>query len=203
VISEQLCEPCALHFSALRSYLDARDIAYELNPRLVRGLDYYTRTVFEFMPPEEGAQSTVGGGGRYDGLIELLGGPPTPGAGFGSGIERIILNLKRQEAPVPEVQGPAVYVAHMSDAATQAALRLAGQLRGHGAGAVVGTPGRSLKAQLRHADALGARFVAILGERELEAGEVSLRDMRDHQQRTVLLEAAAQEVGAIIDAERR
>jgi histidyl-tRNA synthetase len=202
VISEQLCEPCAGHFAALRSYLDAREIAYELNPRLVRGLDYYTRTVFEFMPPEEGAQSTVGGGGRYDGLIELLGGPPTPGAGFGSGIERIILNLKRQEAPVPEIDGPAVYVAHISAAATQAALRLAGQLRSHGAGAVVGTPGRSLKAQLRHADALGARFVAILGEREVAAGEISLRDMRDHQQRNVPLEAAPQEIGAIIDAER-
>jgi histidyl-tRNA synthetase len=203
VISEQLCLPCAEHFAALRSYLDARDITYELNPRLVRGLDYYTRTVFEFMPPEEGAQSTVGGGGRYDGLIELLAGPPTPGAGFGSGIERIILNLKRQEAPVPEIGGPAVYVAHMSEAATQAALRLAGQLRSNGAGAVVGTPGRSLKAQLRHADALGARFVAILGERELAVGEVSLRDLRDHQQRSVLLDAAPTEIGAIIDAERR
>lgn len=184
-IAERFCAPCAAHFRALRSYLEALGIAYELDPRLVRGLDYYTRTVFEFMPPEEGAQSTVGGGGRYDGLIELLGGPPTPGTGFGSGIERIILNLKRQEAPVPPVEAPLVYVAHTSEAAQAAALRLARRLRGQGLSVVVGSAGRSLKAQLRHADALRCRYVVILGERELAAGKVTLRDMRDGQQRSM------------------
>jgi len=185
VISDRLCEPCAAHFAALRSYLDALERPYELDPRLVRGLDYYTRTVFEFQPPEEGSQSAVGGGGRYDGLIELLGGRPTPGIGFGSGIERIILNLKRQEAPVPTLEGLRVYVAHTSEGGQAAALRLAQRLRQRDIGAVVGGGGRSLKAQLRHADALGARYVAILGERELAQGEVTLRDLRDGQQRTV------------------
>jgi len=190
VISERLCAPCAEHFAALRAHLDALGIAYQLDARLVRGLDYYTRTVFEFMPPEEGSQSTVGGGGRYDGLIELLGGHPAPGIGFGSGIERIILNLKRQEAPVPPVEPLRVYVAHTSDATQAAALRLARRLRASGTSAVVGG-GRSLKAQLRHADALGARYAAILGEQELSKGEVTLRDLSNGEQRSVRDEVLA------------
>jgi histidyl-tRNA synthetase len=184
-IAGMLCEPCAEHFTKLRSYLDAVGIAYELDPRLVRGLDYYTRTVFEFMPPEEGSQSTVGAGGRYDGLIELLGGKPTPGTGFGSGIERIIINMKRQNVAVPPIDGPRVYVAHTSDAAQEAALRLAHRLRDGGVSAVAGAGGRSLKSQLRHADALGARYVAILGEQELAKGEVTLRDLSNSEQRSV------------------
>ena len=184
-MSDLLCEPCAAHFAALRSYLEALDISYTVNPRLVRGLDYYTRTVFEFQPSQEGAQSTVGAGGRYDGLIELLGGRPTPGIGFGTGIERIILNLKRQGAPVPEIEPPRVYVAHTSAPGKAAALRLAQRLRQGDVSAVVGGGERSLKAQLRHADALGVRYAAILGERELAKGEVTLRDMRDGEQRSV------------------
>ena len=195
-IVERLCDPCEAHFATLRSYLDALEIAYTLDPRLVRGLDYYTRTVFEFQPAEEGAQSAVGGGGRYDGLIELLGGRATPGIGFGSGIERIILNLKRQEAPVPDLEGPRVYVAHASEAGRTAALRLAHRLRDGGVGAVVGGGGRSLKSQLRHADALGARYAAILGERELAQGEVTLRDLRDGQQRSVAEEDVTRQVAA-------
>ncbi len=196
VISDRLCEPCASHFAALRAYLDVLAIPYTLNPRLVRGLDYYTRTVFEFQPVEEGSQSTIGAGGRYDGLIELLGGRSTPGIGFGTGIERIILNLKRQEAPVPPLDGPRVYVAHTSEQAQAAALRLAHRLREGDVGTVVGGGGRSLKAQLRHADALGARYVAILGDRELAQGEVTLRDMRDGQQRSMAEEEVARVVAA-------
>jgi histidyl-tRNA synthetase len=184
-ITDRLCAGCDAHFSALRSYLDALGIAYELDRRLVRGLDYYTRTVFEFQPPEEGAQSVVGGGGRYDGLIELLGGRPTPGVGFGSGIERMIINMKRRGAPVPPAEGPRVYVAHVSEGAQAAALRLARRLRERDVSAVVGSGARSLKAQLRHADALGARYAAILGEAELARGEVTLRDLQDGSQRSV------------------
>ena len=184
-IAEHLCDACADHFGKLRSYLDALAIAYELDPRLVRGLDYYTRTVFEFMPPEEGAQSTVGAGGRYDGLIELLGGKPTPGIGFGSGIERIIINLKRQNIAVPAIEGPRVYVAHTSETTQAAALRLAQRLRDGGVNAVAGSGGRSLKSQLRHAGALGARYAAILGEQELAKGEVTLRDLSNGEQRSV------------------
>jgi histidyl-tRNA synthetase len=193
VIAERLCADCAAHFVSLRSYLDVLEIPYALNPRLVRGLDYYTRTVFEFHPPEEGAQSAAGGGGRYDGLIELLGGRPTAGTGFGTGIERVILNLKRQRAPVPEIEPPRVYVAHTSAQGQEAAVRLAHRLRAKDIGAVAGS-GRSLKAQLRHADALGVRYVAIFGEQELARGEVTLRDMRDSRQRTIGMDTIESEL---------
>jgi histidyl-tRNA synthetase len=192
-IAERLCEPCAAHFEVLQSYLGELDISYTVDSRLVRGLDYYTRTVFEFMPPEEGAQSTVGAGGRYDGLIDLLGGQQTPGIGFGSGIERIVLNMRRQEVPVPDVEPPRVYVAHVSEGGQAAALRVAHGLRSAGVSALVGG-GRSLKAQFRHADGLGARYVAILGERELASGEVTLRDMRGGDQRAVAEAALANEL---------
>ena len=195
-MNERLCDDCGRHLAALRSYLDALEIAYELDPQLVRGFDYYTRTVFEFLPPEEGSQSSLAGGGRYDGLIELLGGRPTPGIGFGSGIERIILNLKRQELPVPELEASRVYVAHTSEQGQAAALRLAQRLRAGEVSALVGGGGRSLKAQLRHADALGVRFVAILGERELAQGEVTLRDMQDGQQRAVAEDELVKEVSS-------
>ncbi len=193
-IAAHLCGPCGAHFGALRSYLDHLDIAYHLNPRLVRGLDYYTRTVFEFMPPEEGAQSVVGAGGRYDGLIELLGGQSTPGVGFGSGIERIIINLKRQQAAVPPLEPPRVYVAYVRDKNPfaevnaifrLAALQLARRLRNAGVCTIASSGERSLKAQLRHADALGARYAAIIGEAELAEGIVTLRDMRTSAQRAV------------------
>ena len=195
-IGNHLCDACDAHFGTLRGYLDSLGIDYQLAPRLVRGLDYYTRTVFEFQPQDEGAQSAVGGGGRYDGLIELLGGRPTPGIGFGSGIERIILNLKRQKSPIPELEVAQVYIAHTSEQGQTAALRLARRLRSEGVGVVVGSGGRSLKAQLRHADALGARYVAILGERELARGEVTLRDMRDGQQQSLAEDELARAVAA-------
>jgi histidyl-tRNA synthetase len=193
-IADRLCDDCEAHFAALRGHLDALGIEYELNARLVRGLDYYTRTVFEFMPPEEGAQSTVGAGGRYDGLIELLGGHPTPGIGFGTGIERIILNLKRQGIEAPAAAPPRVFVAHTSEASRSAAVALARRLRAGGVSAVVGVGGRSLKAQLRHADALGARYAAILGDQELARGDVTLRDMSNGEQRSV---AEADVVGSV------
>lgn len=185
MLSDHLCEACSTHFDALQTQLNALDIAFELSPKLVRGFDYYSRTVFEFLPTEEGSQSSLGGGGRYDGLIELLGGRPTPATGFGTGIERIILNLKRQEIPVPEIAPARVYVAHLSEPAQAAALRVAHRLREGGVVTVVGSAGRSLKAQLRHANGLGARHVAILGEQELAKGEVTLRDMADGEQRSV------------------
>jgi len=184
-ITDHLCEDCDSHFNGLKSLLVAVDVPFTLNPRLVRGLDYYTRTVFEVTPPEEGQQSTIGGGGRYDGLIELLGGRPTPGVGFATGIERMILNLKRQGVPVPGQRSPHVYVAVQSPAARVAAFRLASELRRAGTAALVGTGERSLKAQMRHADAVGARYVAILGERELAGGSVTLKDLATGGQETV------------------
>jgi histidyl-tRNA synthetase len=183
-ITDHLCEDCNLHFTGLKSLLDAAGVPFTLNPRLVRGLDYYTRTVFEVTPPEEGQQSTIGGGGRYDGLIELLGGRPTPGVGFATGIERVILNLKRQGMLVPGQRTPRVYVAVQSSAARVPAFHLASDLRRAGIAALVGAGERSLKAQMRQADALGARYVAILGERELADGSVTLKDLATGNQET-------------------
>ena len=185
--TDHLCEPCAEQFARLKEYLDAVGIAYQVNPRLVRGLDYYTRTVFEVHPPEEGGQSSIGGGGRYDGLIEQLGGKHTPGIGFGTGIERIIINLKRQGVQLPVAKGLDVYVACQTPGARTVAYKLASDLRRAGISAVVGSAERSLKAQLRHADHLSAHYVAIIGERELAEGTVTLKDLRDGSQNAVAL----------------
>jgi histidyl-tRNA synthetase len=190
-LTEHLCPECAEHFAQLRACLEGLDIPYELEPRLVRGFDYYTRTVFEVHPPVEGAQAAIGGGGRYDGLIEELGGPPTPAVGFGTGIERIILNLKRQEATPPSVAVPAAFVAYQTPQARLAALRLASRLRREGIAAVLATGDRSLKAQMRQADARGARYALILGQRELAEGTVTVRRLADGHQETVPLEQVA------------
>jgi len=194
--TDYLCDACAEHFARLKEYLEAVGIDYSLNPRLVRGLDYYTRTVFEVEPKAAAGQSSLGGGGRYDGLIEQLGGKHTPGVGFGTGIERIVINLKRQEAPLPEAKGLDLYVACQAAAARAIAYKLASDVRRGGASAVVGSSERSLKSQLRHADALGARLVAIMGERELADGTVSLKDLRDGGQTAVSLADVLARVGA-------
>jgi histidyl-tRNA synthetase len=182
-LSEYLCDPCRAHFETLQGYLGAVAIPFTLDDRLVRGLDYYTRTTFEVQPPDEGGQSSVGAGGRYDGLAALLGGPPTPGIGFGSGIERMIINLKRQGVEVPGAPPPDLFIAHLTPEAAVAALKLAREVRAAGASAIVGSAGRSLKAQMRQADAKHARYVAIVGAGELAAGEVTLRDLRDHTEK--------------------
>ena len=170
----------------MRGYLDALGIAYEIDERLVRGLDYYTRTVWECHPHVEGAQSSMVNGGRYDGLAELLGGPPTPGIGFGTGFERLIINLKRagRRRAASSATGP---VHRAPDARGRAGRRcaFADAVRAAGQQAIVGPGGRSLKAQMRQADAKAARYVAIIGADELSKGEVTLRDMADHGERRV------------------
>jgi histidyl-tRNA synthetase len=184
-MTNYLCDKCAKHFADLKSYLEAVGIPYALNPRLVRGLDYYTRTVFEVQPKEEGGQSSIGGGGRYDGLIEMLGGRPTPGIGFGTGIERIILNLKRQEVAIPSAERTQVLIAYQTPAARTEAFRLASELRRAGIAATASTGERSLKAQMRHADGIGARYAAIIGERELAEGVVTLKRLDTGEQELV------------------
>jgi histidyl-tRNA synthetase len=192
-ISDNLCDACQAHFDALRRYLDELGHVYELNPYLVRGLDYYTRTVFEFQPKEEGAQSTMGAGGRYDGLIEELGGQPTPGIGFGSGIERLIINLRRQGLGPEGAPAPDAFIAVAAEEAEGPALRLARDLRAAGLEAVVGG-GRSLRAQMRHANAIGARKALVLGREELAGGTVTVRDLANQQQE----QRALGEVAAIL-----
>lgn len=195
--TDYLCDACADHFSRLQSYLEDVGIGYVIDPRLVRGLDYYTRTVFEFQPQEEGAQSTVGGGGRYDGLIEELGGRPTPATGFATGIERIVLNLKHQEAPVGEPSRPQVFVAYQTATARPQAFRLASDLRRQGIAAVVAAGERSLRAQMRQADAFGVAYAAIIGRRELRDGMATLRRLADGEQETVPLGEVAGRVRSI------
>lgn len=185
--SDHLCPDCQSHFTRLQRYLSLLEIPFTLNHRLVRGLDYYTRTVFEIQPENGGAQSTLVGGGRYDDLIEELGGKPTPAIGYAMGIERIILNLKQQHVPVPPLPGVQVFIAHLGDEAREEAIKLASRLRGAGTAVILATGNKSLKAQLRQANSLGVHYALILGEDEVRSGTASLRDMTTAQQRLIPL----------------
>jgi histidyl-tRNA synthetase len=184
-ISDYLCPDCEAHFREVQEQLVLLGIPYTLNHRLVRGLDYYTRTVFEIVPQREGSQSAIVGGGRYDGLIEQIGGRPTPGVGFATGIERIILNLKEQGIAAPTLPAPIVYIAHIGDAARHASVAMAHSLRAARIGVITSTGGKSLKAQLRQANSLGVRYTVILGDDEVQKGEAVLRDMAGNTQTTV------------------
>jgi histidyl-tRNA synthetase len=188
-IADNLCEPCEQHFATVRALLDGLGIEYILSPLLVRGLDYYTRTAFEFEPGGDGGQqSALGGGGRYDGLIEQLGGKPTPGIGFGAGIERLILNLKRLELSPPEASSLDAYIAIADPAAQVRAAVVANELRRAGVSTVVGAATRSLRAQLRHANQLGARYALVIGAEELAAGTIGLRNLETSEQESLPLE---------------
>jgi histidyl-tRNA synthetase len=176
-IIDYLCPECAEHFATLRGYLDELDRPYTINHRLVRGLDYYTKTVFEVWAEGIGAQNAVCGGGRYDGLAEELGGPPTPGIGFASGLERVVLTMKQQEVAVPPLPAPKIFVAYLGPEAKTEAVKLAVEMWEVGLGTTLAFGDRSLKAQMRHADKLEAAFTLILGEKEIQAGQVAVRDM--------------------------
>ena len=176
------------HFEEVRGLLDAAGLAYEIDPTLVRGLDYYTRTVFEFTSEALGAQSGVAGGGRYDRLVEQLGGPPTPGMGWAAGVERILLAGGEPPAPAPSVE---LYVALGEDGAEvrRAAFELLWKARSAGLAAQMELGGRSLKGQLSHAASLGARYVAIVG-----SGETALKDMESGGQEAVRADAVVHAV---------
>jgi histidyl-tRNA synthetase len=186
-IIDYLCDECAEHFGTLRASLDLLGRAYTINHRLVRGLDYYTKTVFEVWAAGIGAQAAVCGGGRYDGLAEAIGGPPTPGVGFGSGLERIILVMKELGVEVPALPAPPVFLASLGEPARREALRLLYALRGAGVGAWLAFGERGLRSQLREAGKRGARYVVILGEDELASGVATVRDMEAREQKQVAL----------------
>jgi len=169
--------------------LDELGRPYQVNYRIVRGLDYYTKTVFEIKAAGLGSQDTICGGGRYDGLIEELGGRPTPGIGFGSGIERIALAMQQIGLPAPEEPAPGVMVAYLGETAKLAALHLVEELRAADVGALLAFGDRSLKAQLKSADKAGVAYAVILGEEELKAGRALVREMASSQQTEVPLEA--------------
>jgi histidyl-tRNA synthetase len=188
-IIDHLCDDCANHFSDLRSLLDTLRQPYSINFRLVRGIDYYTKTVFEVWAEGIGAQAAVCGGGRYDGLAEAIGGPSTPGVGFGSGIERIILGLKQQEISPPQAVEPPILVAHFGGETKEAAVEIVYSLRDAGIGARLAftRTRRSMKSQMREGNRHNVKYMLIVGESELEAGEVTVRPMAGGTQTTVPL----------------
>lgn len=184
-ILDYLCEDCEGHFEELKGCLSGVGVSFEVDPFIVRGLDYYTKTVFEIVAACEGYQGTVCGGGRYDGLMEELGGPKMPGVGFGMGMERLLLVAGLSGAQFPEPKRIAVYIAALGEAARTAGFALADSLRGQGILTEFDHVGRSFKAQFKYADKLGVRYVAILGEDELAQGGVKLKDMDAGEERFV------------------
>ena len=188
---DHLCDDCKNHMEELEGYLDGSGIKYEIDPHIVRGLDYYTRTVFEFIVPGIGAQSTVCGGGRYDGLMEQLGGSPMPGIGFAMGITRLILAMEQCGAKIPEQAGVELYVAPMGTPAAKFASKIVSELRHLGVCADFDIMGRSLKAQMKYADKLGAKRVLIIGDSEIDSGKAMLKNMETSEQTEVILDGAA------------
>lgn len=184
---DYLCEDCDSHFNQLTSYLDKLNIKYTIDPNIVRGLDYYTRTVFEISSDALGAQSTVCGGGRYNGLVEELGGKPTPGIGFAMGIERLILILKSQGIELGESLGPNIFVASIGDNASLTAQKLVYDLRNKGLWAERDLCDRSVKAQMKYANKLGACYSIVIGDDEVLNNKASLKNMGTGEETVVEL----------------
>lgn len=178
-IIDYLCDDCKNHFEKVKSLLDNQGIEYSVNSRIVRGLDYYTKTVFEFVSTEIGAQGTVCGGGRYDNLLEELGTGSVPAIGFAAGIERLLLLMENTGAEFPEESKPRIYFAGMDEKSREICFKTAAYLRGNGISAEIDLMGRSVKAQLKYADKLGAKYVAVIGESEAQSGVVNLKKMSD------------------------
>ncbi|MFM7718523.1 MAG: histidine--tRNA ligase [Actinomycetota bacterium] len=195
-IADHLCAPCAEHLAGVRDGLAAAGVAWEPDPRLVRGLDYYTRTAFEFVTPSLPAgQSTVCGGGRYDGLAEALGGPATPGVGFGMGLDRVLIAMESEGVALPRPHAPRVFLFAIGEAARAAAATLVGDLRAAGVSAVSSFEDRPVKAQFRMADRAGSAYAAILGDREVASGSVTLHRLADGSEESVPRGDVAARVG--------
>lgn len=178
-IIDYLCDDCSAHFKKLQELLADCGVAYEINPFIVRGLDYYTKTVFEFVTTALGSQGTVCGGGRYDNLISQLGGTPTCGVGFGMGIERLLMLMEAENVIIPERENVKLYIATMGDAAYKKAFEIVSALRDKGVKAEVDHAGRGIKAQFKYADKIHAENVVTLGENELASGIAQIKHMAD------------------------
>lgn len=187
VITDYLCGDCADHFEKVKEYLSLMNIEYRINPRIVRGLDYYNRTVFEFVSDQIGAQGTVCGGGRYDGMTEQFGGTPQPGIGFAMGMERFMLVLEQAGITLEEESGCDLFIIPLGDAACKAAVQLTDRLLGEGAKAQYDLLRRSVKAQMKYADKIGATCTVVLGDSELEQGTVTVKNMKNGEQQSVAL----------------
>lgn len=188
LILDYLCDECREHFEKLQKYLTKLGLEYKINPKIVRGLDYYTKTVFEFVTTEIGAQGTVCGGGRYDGLIEQLGGQSVPALGFAMGIERLLLVMEKQQCDYLMPKRCDIYFATMGEAALEKAMLLAKNLREYGYRAEYDVIGRGIKAQMKYANKIGALFTMVIGDNELNEGTAKLRDMESGKEIPLNLE---------------
>lgn len=195
-ITDCLCEECADHFAKLKELLTSAGISFTHDPRLVRGLDYYTKTAFEIKYPPLGAQSAVAGGGRYDGLIEEMGGNPTPAVGFATGLERLLLALESQNLLPEKNRSVDAYVVALGEKAQAEGFKLLNSLRQQGLSAAMDFAGRSMKAQMKQANKLGAKYSVILGEDEIAEGVVMLRSMEDSSQAKVPMNQVAEKIKA-------
>ena len=193
-ITDCLCEECAEHFAKLKELLTSAGISFTHDPRLVRGLDYYTKTAFEIKYPPLGAQSAVAGGGRYDGLIEEMGGNPTPAVGFATGLERLLLALESQNLLPEKNRSVDAYVVALGETAQAEGFKLLNSLRQQGLSAAMDFAGRSMKAQMKQANKLGAKYSVILGEDEIAEGVVMLRSMEDSSQAKVPMNQVAEKI---------
>ncbi len=189
VVLDYICDDCREHFEALKKYLEAMDIEYVVNPQIVRGLDYYTRTVFEFVSLEEKTKGLVlGGGGRYDGLIEELGGAPLPACGFAMGLERLLIHMEESGVAFPEAPKCNLSIVTAGERAVLKALELSSALRAQGYTINVDIAGRSIKAQMKYANKINSEFTVVLGDNELDEGTAKLKNMQDGTETVVTLE---------------
>ena len=187
-ILDYLCDDCREHFEGVQSYLKAAGVEFVINPTIVRGLDYYTRTVFEFVSNDLGAQSTVCGGGRYDGLTEQMGGKPMAGLGFALGLERLMLVLEAQKIQMPAPPACEVYIASMGEAASKEAFRLVNELQHSGVAAACDLCARGLKAQMKYANKIGAAFTLVLGDNELAQKSAKIKNMKTGEEKPISLD---------------
>lgn len=188
VMLDYLCEECKEHFDKVQEYLKAQRIEFNINPKIVRGLDYYTKTVFEFVSDSIGAQGTVCGGGRYDGLVEELGGQKTASLGFGMGLERLMLLMEAQNCPFPEPQSADLFIVALGDKAVLKALEISKDMRAEGFGCLMDLNQRSVRAQMKYADKLGAKFNLVIGDNEVESGCAKLKNMSTGEETEIQLE---------------
>lgn len=188
IMLDYLCDECREHFDKVQEYLKAQDIAFNINPKIVRGLDYYTKTVFEFVSDSIGAQGTVCGGGRYDGLVEELGGQPTASLGFGMGLERLMLLMEAQKCPFPEPNTADLFIVALGDKATLKALEISKDMRAEGFACLIDLNQRSVRAQMKYANKLGAKFNLVIGDDEVKSGVAKLKDMSTGEESEIALD---------------
>ena len=200
VVLDYLCDDCREHFEQVKAHLTAAGIDYTVNPHIVRGLDYYTRTVFEFVSGDIGAQSTVCGGGRYDGLVSQMGGPKVPSLGFAMGLERLMMVLKSQGTELPDAPTCDLYIAPLGEKAGIKATKLCADLRSEGYAVETDICSRGLKAQMKFANKISAKYSLVLGDDEIENGKAKLKDMTEGTETEIKIDEIVEELGEAIRA---